>query len=423
MRLRLAIPALLLAILVTMPARAQPPSRSAAPSSEPSFPGVSTPLEDPSGKALASFHASLARTKAGKGQTRVVQYGASHTAADLFSGQLRRDLQARFGDAGPGFVLPARAYKGYRQSAVRIEDSGRGTWLTARAGGKEDPGDGRYGVSGVALYSSSTDSEGHLFTASDGPNGRSWSEISLYYLVQPGGGDLEVIIDGKSRTVLKTTGTSYTTGYADWSLRDGPHDVWVHPLGNGEVRIFGLALERRAPGVIWDTMGINGARADVQLRWDPALAADQLARRNPDLVVLAYGTNEVGDSDPIATYERRLKDVLARLRGAAPRASCVLMGPTDRPIMEGRTPRPRPRTDELIAAQKRAVFAAGCAYWDARAAMGGAGAMERWVSWEPRMAQKDHVHLTKGGYYHLAGLFLDALMTGFDPPKPQTATR
>ena len=45
----------------------------------------------------------------------------------------------------------------------------------------------------------------------------------------------------------------------------------------------------------------------------------------PDLVLLAYGTNETTDrGQPIGTYSRDLRQVLTRLRHALPDASCVL---------------------------------------------------------------------------------------------------
>lgn len=59
--------------------------------------------------ALAGFFAKLAALEAG-GRDRlvIVHIGDSHLQADLFSGWLRRGLQARFGCAGRGLVFPYR---------------------------------------------------------------------------------------------------------------------------------------------------------------------------------------------------------------------------------------------------------------------------------------------------------------------------
>ena len=69
------------------------------------------------------------------------------------------------------------------------------------------------------------------------------------------------------------------------------------------------------------------------LYWDDAVYREHLARRRPDLLVLAYGTNESGDDDvPLDAYEERLPHVLTRTREVARGASCLLIGPSDRPL-------------------------------------------------------------------------------------------
>jgi hypothetical protein len=97
---------------------------------EPVF-GVDVPLYDPGEHALAPLYRALRRAEAGEGQARILVYGASHVAADLFTGVIRERLQARFGDAGAGFVMPARPWRNYRHRAgMSIESSRR--WDTRR---------------------------------------------------------------------------------------------------------------------------------------------------------------------------------------------------------------------------------------------------------------------------------------------------
>jgi hypothetical protein len=67
------------------------------------------PIEDPTGHALDAFYARLRETDAHKpgAVTRILHYGDSTIASDYISGTARRRLQARFGDAGHGFILTA----------------------------------------------------------------------------------------------------------------------------------------------------------------------------------------------------------------------------------------------------------------------------------------------------------------------------
>jgi len=59
---------------------------------------------------LRSFYNKLRQlSKTNAGQVRVVHVGDSHIQADYFSGEVRKLLQNKFGNAGRGFVFPYRA--------------------------------------------------------------------------------------------------------------------------------------------------------------------------------------------------------------------------------------------------------------------------------------------------------------------------
>lgn len=371
------------------------------------------PVHDPSGSALQAFHKALARTARGIGQTRVLQYGASHTEADLLTGYLRQLLQHKFGDAGHGFIMPARPWRGYRHQDVRIHSSEG--WLTDKAYRRGSRQDGLYGLAGFSCSSESSEDFAWVGTSDSSAFGANVSRFDVTYLMQPGGGRFDVRVDGEHYGRYSSHAPALGLGWEPIRVPDGPHELEIRPVGDGEVRLFGVILERTVPGVVVDSLGIRGARASVWLRWDETLFQAQLRRRRPDLVMLAYGTNESGDTrQPITKYESRLATVLERLRRATPEASCVLVGPTDRPITRGRRVVHRERTDLVIAAQRTIGARFGCAFWDASAAMGGPLSIVRWHEATPRLAQKDLIHLTARGYMALGDNLARSLLTGYD---------
>jgi lysophospholipase L1-like esterase len=152
------------------------------------------------------------------------------------------------------------------------------------------------------------------------------------------------------------------------------------------------------------------------LAWDEAIHADNLAHRKPDLIVLAYGTNEATDEDQsIARYEANLREVIQRLQKAAPQASCLLVGPGDFPReLADDVWTVRPRVIEIIETQRDVAYELGCGFWDMMAFMGGSNSMHTWATSRPQMASKDHIHLTKRGYVRMGMVLTDALMAGFD---------
>jgi len=371
-------------------------------------------LEDPSDRALRAFHKSLRRTARGIGTTRIMQFGASHTSADVFTGQMRRFFQSKFGDAGHGYVMPARPWKTYGHRDVRI-DSSTG-WLSERAFRKGTRKDGLYGLGGFSCASDSSEDWAKVSTSIRSKFGQAVSRFEVAYLRQPKGGRFDLLVDGEHYRRVRSRSRHVRAGSVSIRVPDGPHELEIRPVGDGEVRLLGTILERNKPGVIVDTLGINGTRASVWLHWDEALWTAQMKRRKPNLVILAYGTNEAGDTHvSINRYEEQLELVLKRLKKAAPQASCVLVGPTDRPMVKNGKTTHRERTDAIIAVQRRVSAEFRCGFWDASAAMGGPLSIVRWSEQDPPLARKDYVHLTSRGYERLGEEFSRALMRGFRP--------
>lgn len=377
--------------------------------------GTFVPIEGPPGgePPLARFYRALEDLRGGQdadGKVRVLAYGGSHTDADVYTQYLRTYLQERFGDGGHGFVHVAKPWRWYRHVDYRVE--GAKHWLTEHAQRRKGRMDGLYGLLGCSLAASSKHAFGKVIPRGDSVGG----EHEIYFLRQPKGGSFKVLADGKPIATVKTKADELGPGYHRFVLPDGPHEVEIKLEGNGEVRLFGMTIERESPGVVVDTLGITGTRAANMLTWDQKIWADNVAHRDPDLVMLFYGTNEAMDEDqPIGAYEDDLRAVLGRIQEAAPDASCLIMGPGDFPRKgpDG-TWVNRQRVDALIDVQRRVAAEVGCGFWDTKAFMGGELSMPLWVAAQPPMAKPDHIHFTVRGYVRIGMALVDAMMVGFD---------
>ena len=380
---------------------------------DPEVPGLPIAIEDADGHSLDHFHEALTRAAEGQGQARILFYGASHVASDTFTGPIRRALQERFGDAGHGFVIPGHPWRSYRHRGVRIASS-RGRWSSSKVRVSTRTVD-HYGLAGTFIETRHGGAWGRVATATRGV-GQAVGVFDLYYLAQPQGGSFDVYIDGERVKQVDTGAEEAGPGYATFPVEDGEHELLLRANGDGPVRIFGVSMEREQPGVVVDTLGINGARARYHLQWDEALYREHLARRRPDLVVLAYGTNESGDDHlPIETYEEQLRAVLTRVQSTVPEASCLLVGPSDRPMRLGRDLyEDRPRTGAVIEVQRRVAREMGCGFYDLVAFQGGPLSMVSWV--EAGYGAPDHIHYTRRGYARLGELLLGAMLEHFEPP-------
>ena len=379
-------------------------------------------------QALHHFFEALARLEDGQGQgqaqgqgqgqsredVRVVQLGDSHTAADIETGAYRHVLQQRFGDGGRGFVALGRPWSTYLQEAVRGGMTREWAGERGKLSHGQFVGDGRYGLAGFAIQT--TRKNGRAWTDVSSPTSR----IELAFLAQPRGGSFDFFVDGARAGRVSTRGKTESSGFHAFDVPEGKHHVEAVSVGDGEVRLFGMALDRAAAGVVVDAAGINGARAVNTLNWNEAHEAEQLRHRNPDLVVLAYGTNESGDDTTPQAYERQLVDVLGRVARAVPSASCLLLGPPDRAVRTSEGWTTLPKILEIVESQRKVAEAAGCAFFDQLSAMGGPGTMAQWAEEQPPRGRKDHVHMTKEGYTQLGQTFGVELLRAYVAWRAET---
>jgi lysophospholipase L1-like esterase len=386
------------------------PVPSTAPAPTSTFPPVGH-LEGPN--HLAHLYGALARLDDGHGHddVRIVQYGDSHTASDLGTGTFRHLLQARFGDGGRGFVSVGKPWKTYSQDGIRGGMTKEFETEKIKFRDGHFLGDGCYGLLGIGIGAVSA-------------GARAWTEVTprfsrveFAYWQEPHGGSFDVFVDGTKAGRIATRTAQPTSGFFSFDLPDAPHEVEIRTIGDGDVRVFGMTLDRPEAGVVVDSLGINGAQIFTLLRQNEEHFAEQLRHRATDLVILAYGTNEAlepGLTD--ADYERRLVELLGRVARAAPSASCLLLGPPDlaRHTKGKDDWKPWPRVLEIASVQRRVAEAAGCAFYDQMRAMGGPGSIMAWAEEPEPRAGHDRIHLTRSGYAEVATSFATDLMRGYD---------
>ena len=368
--------------------------------------------------ALDHFHRALRRLAAGDdedGKVRILAYGASHTQSDLYTGYLRAYLQRRFGNGGQGFVLLGRVNRWYRTLDTGVWHRGLSV-RHARFGGVEDEPLGLFGAAAVGRRG---DAFAEIITGKSSEN----TQFEVHYFNQPKGGSFTLSVDGRRVRRVWTAADVLGSAHCSFEATPGRHAIRVRLNGDGPVRLFGITAETIHPGVVVDTLGINGARMDDALRWSEDVWIEAVRRRRPDLVTFAYGTNEaMSGLGSVDRYEQAVRAVLSRLRKAAPEASCLLISPFDVSKHEkGRRKAPADLS-ETIDAQRRVAGEMGCGFWDGRAFMGGEGSMASWINAKPPLAGSDGIHLTRLGYVY-AGIGLgDALMRVYDLPHGSMAS-
>jgi len=371
----------------------------------------------PGSRPLETFFRALARTesKAAGAVTRICHWGDSQIVSDNITSTVRRRLQERFGDAGHGF-LTVGTPSGYLQRDVFHWSKGWSIAGVARPRFR----DHRYGLAGQVSYARDYGAIARFETRESYPVGKRVSRFEIAFLAHPLGGRFDLRVDGGAAVVVNTrltasggraSGVGASAAVVEQErvhriqLPDGPHRLALRSLGYGQVRLFGVVMERDVPGVVYDSLGLKGAQMHDLLRNDEAHFARQLQWRRPDLMVFGFGTNESYQHIPMSTYRASWTRLLRRMRAALPGASCLVLGPVDRVYHHSRS---HPRTEPLTRTFREVALAQGCGFWDTFAAMGGEGAAVRWR--RAGLLWGDLAHLNPEGGKRLGDLLATALL-------------
>jgi len=362
-------------------------------------------LLDDSAGVLDHFYAALWRTEKREdgAVTRIVHYGDSPTTADLITGDVRIQLQKRFGDAGHGFLLVAKPWAWYQHTGADVSGSG---WQMTPAS-RFVSHDGMFGLGGVSFTGSGSARSRMVFA--NGGN----TQFEAWYLRQPGGGEFSLWADGRALGRVDTAGDSKAPGFAAFRTESAAAELEIH-VERGSVRVFGITAEGPGPGVVYDSLGLNGASITVLSRmYNEQHWAEELQHRNPALVIVNYGTNEADFAEFVdGQYEKELRDALRRIQTALPEASVLVMSPMDRGRRNGGDIETMPTIPRIVEIQKRVARETGCGFFDTYAAMGGEGTMARWYAARPRMVSADLIHPYPGAGKMIAGIFTREIGAG-----------
>lgn len=359
-------------------------------------------------RQMDSFYAALYRAEGGEGIVKILHYGDSPVTADLITADVRMLLQSRFGDAGHGFCLIAKPWAWYHHQGIDIRGDG---WSIDPAM-QPSIRDGMFGLGGVAF-------RGWAGAWTRIRVRQAHAGIEIAFLHQPEGGEFEVLAGSQLLGVVQTGAAVASSGFSAFPLPENAREVVIR-VRSGQVRLFGLLWRSGRPGVMYHSLGVNGAYVSMLARlFSEEHWREQLRHYQPDLVIVNYGTNESMYPPYVEKASaRELTEAIRRIRAAVPQASILVMSPMDRGqrIEGGRigTPAAIPR---LVAIQQKVAQDNGCAFFNTFAAMGGEGTMGRWHEAVPRLVGADFIHPMPAGARLIADLLYRALLDGYSRYK------
>ena len=170
--------------------------------------------------------------------------------------------------------------------------------------------------------------------------------------------------------------------------------------------IYGVYLVNCNPGIIYNTIGVNGAKYQ---HYSKAIYFSEQSRMlHPDLIILSMGTNEAYAID--FSQEDFYADILLlfkKLKSENPNASFLLTTPA----CSYRKKIPNPRL--ALAAKTIIRFAKenNLSYWDLQGVTGGDNSAYNWR--KNHLLRPDGVHYQREGYELQGTLFYNAFLNSY----------
>ena len=361
--------------------------------------------------------AQLKRMKHGGGRENFtwIHMGDSHTAGDYLTGALRTGLQQEFGDAGIGWVTPGYV-KNQRSDQVKFRNSD--LWRVGASNvSAQDGSTGGFPFGGI-LGEAAADGAGFALTFKHPRT--ELLKVSAILKAAP------------IRSAIKINGVELQADQDNaeaannlWSIQTAFIDTngndWELSVPRAGSALGGLVLDRVDAGVRVDAMGINGAQLKTQTLWDAAFFTEYLKWRKPNVVALAYGTNEAFDTRfDAADFENRLGNVIRHIREVS-NAAIIIIGLPETAAKHA-VPPPKPSRWKIFAkpwcppepasaasvrmALQRAAKLNKTLYWDWYGAMGRACSMARMSRMDIPLSRPDMVHFTEEGYKRLGNMLM-----------------
>ncbi|RYG43243.1 MAG: hypothetical protein EOO01_21635 [Chitinophagaceae bacterium] len=354
---------------------------------------------------LDSFYQKLYNLKNDSaGTVSIVHIGDSHIQADFLSGVVRTELQDFFGNAGRGLVFPYQLAASNAPDDISSSSSIR--WQFNRVAHPEILINS--GISGYAITTTSAAANIRFsLRTSLGEGLQSFNRLKFFldtsntsWIFQAD--NLEV-----PYTLKKEESDSLV--YREVLLKQPAMGFTLSCLPNNEPKAFyGVSLENSQPGILYHTIGVNGARYD-QYNIAP-LFWKQLPALKADLYIISLGTNEAQRASFFeAMFLKDLGEFIAKLKEISPQASIVITTAPDSYKLKRSSNRVLRELNQSLTTFCNKNF---IPLWDLYRITNGYGSA---YSWSRRgLMNRDRIHFTAEGYRLQGSLLFNALVKGYN---------
>jgi lysophospholipase L1-like esterase len=361
-------------------------------------------------EVMDSFFEQLYLLRSGQPiKVNVLQIGDSHIQADFLSAAVRTDFQTNFGNAGRGLVVPLHVAGTNESFNYRITSNVVCT--SKRCVFVNDPMP--IGIGGVTIRSFSDNTSFRIRAFNAPPINYAFNKVTLFYQKDSSAFDFDVLdtagrIIGSMHHALED---SYSfSSRVDLPFKTNDISLRVKKLSDtqNETTVYGLNLENDSSGVLYHSVGVNGAEAFQYVR--AQFFAEQTQALNPSLIIISLGTNEAQrlPFDKVGTIAK-LDSLIRVLRTYNPKAAILLTTPSDSYF------RKKYYNNSLALLHEAMVNYAKenhVAIWDLYSIGGGYKSCYQWKRYG--LMRADGIHFGKQGYEFQGNLMYESIIAAYN---------
>ncbi len=342
----------------------------------------------------------------GEGQVNILHIGGSHIQTDLYSHRMRSRLQnLQPGmNGGRGLIFPISMAGTNNPRNFTVTHTGQ--WRSCR--NTQRNRSCNLGLTGFVTVTSDTIA---TITISIRNPKEDYNTTTIRVFYYDSSFTYRISLATVDPYLIREMFYDPNGGFTDIRLNQSVDtftlEFFRDPARPGSLELFGIQLLSNDPGIVYHTVGVNGASIPSFLRCN--LFGEQLEILHPDLVILSLGTNDAfaKSFDP-EIYRQNYSQLIEKIKENCPRADLLITVPNDVWINRRRINRNTTLQEDVIY-QLAVTYNAGI--WNFFQVMGGLNSVPRWYG--NGLMQKDRIHFTPKGYLLKGDLLFSALMKSY----------
>ncbi len=340
----------------------------------------------------------------GNKQINIIHFGGSHIQADVWSNRLRQHFQniSPNNNSGRGMLFPFRLIGSNGSAYLKTSHTGKWKGYRNSVSSHQPP----FGLMGARGEFSDSSSKLSLWVNKEHCTDCYFDQLEVFYIDSSDNFCIEIINDSvewiKENSDLGSCSFKLSKAVDSLNISFNKLDSSFSVF-----HLYGLKLINENPGILYHSVGVNGASVPSYLRSE--YLPRQLGFIEPDLVIFSIGINDA--YEPNFTKENFIAnyDSIIQIVKQINPFTAILFTTNNDSYYQKKFPNER---GQLV---KEAMYELAekhnAAVWDFYEVMGGFNSIATWEKYG--LAKRDKIHLTTIGYKLVGDLLFEAFLNAY----------